>query len=1177
MPRWRPLPVVVGFVFSLLSVFLWRGLQAGERAHLERQTQLEAEDVAVAVRERTRLRMARLNWMTERWRRWGPFPREEWESDSRQLMEPGGFEAVEMRERGGRLRWVAPANKKVEEDSAALAAAEREAMQRAGEQRELVSGPIHLLPNGKPGFRVYAPWGVAGLHGEPAGYMVAVFSLPELLPKVLEGVGVAGGYQVAAYANGELVYVRKPGDEAGKAEWMREKEADLRGVKVRLEVWPSEEVLAASNTALPELALGMGLGLSWLLALAVWLGLRGQARAEALEKEARMRELAEEALGTTEERYRVVTDTASDAIISINEQSQIVFANPAVEKVFGYKPGELQGKELTVLMPKYLRELHRAAVKRYLETGKRHLNWESIELTGLHKDGREIPVEVSFGEQVRAGRHTFTGIVRDITERKRAAEALRASEEKFRALAESAASAIFITREDKFLYLNRATEEILGYAPAELLEADFWSVIHPEDRELVRRMRQARLEGQPVPERYEFRVVTKQRETRWVDFTATMVTYDSQQAVLGTAFDVTERKQAEEALRASEEHYRLLFEQNPHPMWVFDNETLKFLAVNEAAVRQYGYRREEFLEMSIKDVRPGEEVPRLEAYLARLPAQRGPAPASVWRHRKKDGSVMEVEVTSQALRFDGRAARLVLAVDVTEKKRAEEALRKSEKMLAEAQRVARLGSWEWDMVADQLSWSDETYRILGVTPEETGVRLAQTIQVVHPDDRERVQAELDEAVSQKRPFASEHRIVRPSGEVRVVHAQAEVSYDEEAMPQRMVGIVHDITEQRRLEEQFQQAQKMEAVGRLAGGVAHDFNNLLMLIRGYSELMLEHAGADETEKQFAREVIEAADRAAQLTQQLLAFSRRQVLEPRVVSMNQSVAQMEKMLRRMLGEDIELGVRRKAMHPWVKVDPTQLEQVIMNLAVNAHDAMPTGGLLTLETANVELDAEYALQRPEVQPGEYVMLAVSDTGAGMTEEVRAHAFDPFFTTKEKGKGTGLGLATVYGIVKQSGGNIWVYSEPGKGTTFKVYFPRVGAPAEEEAAREAGEAVKGTGTVLLAEDEERVRKLGRQFLEASGYRVLEAKSASEALELMAQHEGEIDLLITDVIMPQMSGRELAERVVKQKPGIRVLFMSGYTDDVIVRHGELEAGTAFLQKPFTRDALARKLRELLG
>ncbi|MGH9779727.1 MAG: PAS domain S-box protein, partial [Candidatus Acidiferrales bacterium] len=942
-------------------------------------------------------------------------------------------------------------------------------------------------------------------------------------------------------------------------------------------VWPSAKVLAASNTALPEVALGMGLGLSWLLGLAVGLGQRARTRAEALAKEVHVRELAEEALEMSQSRYRVVTDTASDAIVSIMEDSRIVFANPAVEKVFGYKPGELRGKELTLLMPEGLRELHRAAIKRYVETGKKHLNWESIELTGLHKDGREIPVEVSFGEQVKKGRHIFTGIVRDITERHGAQAALRASEEKFRALAETAASAIFITREDKFLYLNRATEEILGYAPAELLGAGFWSVIHPEDRELVRRMRQARLEGQPVPERYEFRVVRKGGETRWVDFTATVVTYDSQQAVMGTAFDITERHRAVEALRKSEEHYRLLFEKNPHPMWVFDNETLKFLAVNEASVEQYGYTHEELLGMTIKDIRPAEEGSRLEAYLAKQPQHRGPGSAGVWRHRKKDGSVLSVEVTSEPLEFDGREARLVLAVDVTEKHRAGEALRKSEKMLAEAQRVAQLGSWEWDMVADHLYWSEETYRILGVTPEEVGGRMETVLEVVHPEDRERVKAGLEGAAREKKPFASEHRIVRPDGAVRVVNAQAEVSYDEKGRAERMVGIVHDITEQRRLEEQFQQAQKMEAVGRLAGGIAHDFNNLLMLIRGYSELMLEHAGADKTEKQYAREVIEAADRAAGLTQQLLAFSRKQVLEPRVVSMNEAVQQMEKMLRRVLGEDIELGVRRKAARPWVKVDPSQLEQVILNLALNARDAMPKGGLLTLETANVELDEEYARQRPEVQPGDYVMLAVSDTGAGMSEEVRAHAFDPFFTTKEKGKGTGLGLATVYGIVRQSGGNIWVYSEPGKGTTFKIYFPLVGRPVAEEALPEVLEAPAGTGTVLLAEDEERVRKLGRQFLEASGYRVLEATSVGEALELMAKHKEEIDVLMTDVIMPQMSGRELAERVVKMKPTVRVLYMSGYTDDVIVRHGELEAGTAFLQKPFTKEALARKLRELLG
>jgi len=389
-------------------------------------------------------------------------------------------------------------------------------------------------------------------------------------------------------------------------------------------------------------------------------------------------------------------------------------------------------------------------------------------------------------------------------------------------------------------------------------------------------------------------------------------------------------------------------------------------------------------------------------------------------------------------------------------------------------------------------------------------------------------------------------------------------------------IAEDITERRALEEQLRQSQKMEAVGRLAGGIAHDFNNLLTVIKGYSELMLEELDGPDPLHNELDEIRKAADRAASLTRQLLAFSRQQVLAPKVLDLNIIVNNMDKLLHRLLGEDIDLFTVLEPGLGRVKADPGQLEQVIMNLAVNARDAMPRGGKLTIETTNVDLDDAYARDHVSVTPGRYVMIAVSDTGLGMTEKVKSRIFEPFFTTKEVGKGTGLGLSTVYGIIKQSGGYVWVYSEVGIGSTFKVYLPRVDAPADFTPSHSLQPARRGTETVLLVEDEDGVRALVRQVLHKHGYNVLEARNGGEALLMCERHQGKIDLLLTDVVLEQMSGRELAERLLKVRSEMKVLYVSGYADDAIVHHGVLTAGMAFLQKPFTTEALARKVRNVL-
>ncbi len=506
------------------------------------------------------------------------------------------------------------------------------------------------------------------------------------------------------------------------------------------------------------------------------------------------------------------------------------------------------------------------------------------------------------------------------------------------------------------------------------------------------------------------------------------------------------------------------------------------------------------------------------------------------------------------------------------------ALRLSEQRLARAQRIASLGSWEFDIRSRSILWSAECSRICGIDPQ-IAPTLEAILAQVHPDERARVYEAMEASVATGAEYDVEHRIVRPDGNIRILHAHGEGIRDDSGALVSITGTVQDITEHRRLEEQFQVSQKLESVGRLAGGVAHDFNNLLTVINGYSELLLGQLEPVDPLRGPIEEISRAGERAAGLTQQLLAFSRRQVLQPRVLDLNAVLGDTGNMLRRLIGEDIELITTLPAGIGRVMADAGQVHQVLMNLVVNARDAMPGGGRLLIETANVDLDSVYAEKHPAVKPGPYVMLAVSDTGIGMDEATQAHLFEPFFTTKATGAGTGLGLSTVYGIVKQSNGSVWVYSEVGKGTTVKVYLPRVDAETTDAAApqRPAAGELRGSETVLVVEDQAEVRALAREILTTYGYRVLEAANAGEALLLSERYAGPIHLMLTDVIMPGITGRELASRLSGVRPEMKIMFMSGYTDNVLLQGGVLDPGAGYVQKPFTPEKLLGPVRAVLG
>lgn len=624
----------------------------------------------------------------------------------------------------------------------------------------------------------------------------------------------------------------------------------------------------------------------------------------------------------------------------------------------------------------------------------------------------------------------------------------------------------------------------------------------------------------------------------------------------------------------SQQRFQLLFSSNPCPMWIFDCRTLAITDANEAALRQYGYTRDEFLSLSALDLRPPVEFERFKQQLDAL--DRGYGYRGIWLHRCKDGRLLRVEIRSFRFPHEGKARELVLAQDVTAKVEAEEALIVSQAALKSMVDNAPFGICCTSLKKDCFEEFNPALRAMlgGYTRDEMLALKISTEVYSDRNDRERMFELLRRS---RRLNAFESTFLRKDGSSIRIRAWGVLRGQPDEEPDLLDVYIEDITEHSTLEQQVRQVQKLEAVGRLAGGVAHDFNNILVVIRLSTELMLSKVTLDSPLSKPLLQVLNAADRATSLTRQLLAFARQQVMQTRNVSLNAVVADTLQLLCRTIGEDIDVITSFDQQLQNTRLDPDQLAQVIMNLAINSRDAMPQGGTLQIETSNVELDAVYAKNHDPVQPGRYVMLAVTDSGMGIDSAVLPRIFDPFFTTKDVGKGTGLGLSIVYGIVKQSGGYVWVYSEPGQGTTFKLYFPVYEGQAEAPTDYAEMHSVGSDRRILVVEDEAEIRQNICECLQQLGYQVLTAANGAEALAVFQQSGEQIDLVLSDLVMPRMSGHELWKRLAQHDPRVCFVFMSGYTEDAALRREILSERSRFLTKPFSVAELSATVQRTLA
>ena len=883
------------------------------------------------------------------------------------------------------------------------------------------------------------------------------------------------------------------------------------------------------------------------------------------------RKLAENQLRDSEMRYRRLFEAAKDGVLLLDaETGMVTDVNPFLIELLSISHEQFLNKAVWDLG--FLKDVWANKAK-FLELQKTgSVRYDDLPLETA--DGRKVNVE--FVSNIYAVDHhnVIQCNIRDITEHKRAEAAIREQDEEYRTILKTTMEGVFILDlQGRFLEVNDTYCNMIGYSREELLRMSIPDVEADEKpAEVAANIQRIMQAGKA---RFERRQRRKDGTLVDLDVSVNFLSARNGHFVCFLR-DITERKRSEETLRQSEERYRTLVETTGTGYVILDLEG-KVLDANPEYVRLSGHRDlNEIRGRSVTEWTADYEKEKNVKSVARC-VKEGQIRNLVLDHVDAHGKVIPMEVNATVIKEGGPPRILALCRDITERKRAEAALRESEEELRTILRTTMEGFSLADLQGRYLEVNDTFCSMTGYSRDEL---LRMSVSDLEADETGvEVATQLQRVIEEgKAQFERRHR--RKDG------TPMDVDISLNFLPihgGRLVCFIRDITERKHaeveraaLDAQLRQAQKMESIGRLAGGVAHDFNNILTGIGGYTELVLERLDAASPLREDLGEVQRLAKRAAGLTQQLLAFSRRQPLEPRILNLNDTVADTSKMLKRVIGENIDFHFAPAPDLGNVRADPGQIEQILMNLAVNSRDAMLTGGKLTIETANIELDAEYAARHGAVTPGPYVMLAVSDTGCGMDAATKERLFEPFFTTKEKGKGTGLGLATVYGIVKQHGGNIWVYSEPGKGATLKIYLPRVAEAVSDVKPAVEPETARGEEMILVVEDEAPVHAFAERVLKARGYAVVIARSAEEAERVFLEHGKTISLLLTDVVLPGVNGRVLYDLLKSKKPDLKALYMSGYADNAIVHQGVLDAGITFMQKPFTTETLVRKVRQVL-
>jgi two-component system, cell cycle sensor histidine kinase and response regulator CckA len=716
---------------------------------------------------------------------------------------------------------------------------------------------------------------------------------------------------------------------------------------------------------------------------------------------------------------------------------------------------------------------------------------------------------------------------------------------------------------------NPFLADLLGYAAAEILGKKLWEISPFED------VKKSKILFKELQSKDYIRYDDLPLETRHgrlidVEFVSNIYISGDRRVIQCNIRDITERRAAERAFQTSNNRYHALFSHAADGILIADR-TSRYIDANASICRMLGYSHDELVGLTAADILAPSEVQHINPALSTI--NDTAFHHREWEFRRKDSSTFCADVMVTVLP-DGNL--LAMIRDLTARKKADRAVVLAEERMRFALDASHVGIWDMDYATGVLQVSGVTEDQFGLARGTFGGTFAAFVELIHPDDRASVLATIAEATTTGTDFAVNHRAIRPDGSVRSLSGAGRIIADKAGDPTRAIGISQDVTDRDTLQGQFHQAQKMEAIGRLAGGVAHDFNNLLTVMLGFCEFLLEGQRQTGQDRLDIKEIEKAAIRAAELTKQLLAFSRKEIIEPKILDVTAILTDMRPMLGRLIREDVRVVLGIKPDLAPIRADRGQVEQVIVNLAVNAQDAMRNGGILTIEAENVELDEHFSSLHFTTDVGPYVMITVSDSGTGMTPEVRDRLFEPFFTTKPPGEGTGLGLATVHGIVARNGGTVSVYSEPGRGTSFKVYFPRaVGVEAAIEVPAPVASPLTGTEVVLLVEDADSLRGLTKRLIERLGYTVIVAANAAEALHLFDQVPS-IQLILTDVVMPGLSGPVLAKQLVGRRSELKVIYMSGYTDEAIVQHGVLMPGIAFLHKPFTANAIARKLRETL-